>query len=120
MYGFIFQKPKHCSNNNFHPRNSYKQCGTFNHMLFLNEMSFSRILTANPISILYSTIELSINKKCYTNIKKKSFFSLIQSPVPMSHPHHTSYTRTLVPVSYTHLTLPTIVEWCRSRWSPYH
>ena len=24
------------------------------------------------------------------------------------------------PVSYTHLTLPTIVEWCRSRWSPYH
>ena len=25
-----------------------------------------------------------------------------------------------MPVSYTHLTLPTIVEWCRSRWSPYH
>ena len=24
------------------------------------------------------------------------------------------------PVSYTHLTLPTIVRWCRSRWSPYH
>ena len=23
-------------------------------------------------------------------------------------------------VSYTHLTLPTIVRWCRSRWSPYH
>ena len=27
---------------------------------------------------------------------------------------------TFIPVSYTHLTLPTIVEWCRSRWSPYH
>ena len=26
----------------------------------------------------------------------------------------------LLSVSYTHLTLPTIVEWCRSRWSPYH
>ena len=26
----------------------------------------------------------------------------------------------IIPVSYTHLTLPTIVEWCRSRWSPYH
>ena len=25
----------------------------------------------------------------------------------------------LAPVSYTHLTLPTI-ERCRSRWSPYH
>ena len=24
------------------------------------------------------------------------------------------------PVSYTHLTLPTIIDWCRSRWSPYH
>ena len=28
--------------------------------------------------------------------------------------------RGLGTVSYTHLTLPTIVEWCRSRWSPYH
>ena len=27
---------------------------------------------------------------------------------------------TLGPVSYTHLTLPTKLEWCRSRWSPYH
>ena len=25
-----------------------------------------------------------------------------------------------VPVSYTHLTLPTISLVCRSRWSPYH
>ena len=24
------------------------------------------------------------------------------------------------PVSYTHLTLPTIYPKCRSRWSPYH
>ena len=24
------------------------------------------------------------------------------------------------PVSYTHLTLPTIRQLCRSRWSPYH
>ena len=27
---------------------------------------------------------------------------------------------TLVTVSYTHLTLPTTVALCRSRWSPYH
>ena len=26
----------------------------------------------------------------------------------------------LPPVSYTHLTLPTIHVECRSRWSPYH
>ena len=24
------------------------------------------------------------------------------------------------PVSYTHLTLPTTCNLCRSRWSPYH
>ena len=23
-------------------------------------------------------------------------------------------------VSYTHLTLPTTIGWCRYRWSPYH
>ena len=27
---------------------------------------------------------------------------------------------TPIPVSYTHLTLPTILRRCRSRWSPYH
>ena len=26
----------------------------------------------------------------------------------------------MMPVSYTHLTLPTNVSMCRSRWSPYH
>ena len=26
----------------------------------------------------------------------------------------------VLPVSYTHLTLPTNVSMCRSRWSPYH
>ena len=25
----------------------------------------------------------------------------------------------VAPVSYTHLTLPTIQHWCRSRWSPW-
>ena len=28
--------------------------------------------------------------------------------------------RSLLPVSYTHLTLPTTWQACRSRWSPYH
>ena len=28
--------------------------------------------------------------------------------------------QTYAPVSYTHLTLPTTLNSCRSRWSPYH
>ena len=53
---------------------------------------------------------------------------------PVDHPHITiagpelaeTYTEAIVgmlepqAVSYTHLTLPTIVRECRSRWSPYH
>ena len=31
-----------------------------------------------------------------------------------------NYTNNQTPVSYTHLTLPTISCRCRSRWSPYH
>ena len=30
------------------------------------------------------------------------------------------FTTTFATVSYTHLTLPTILRSCRSRWSPYH
>ena len=29
-------------------------------------------------------------------------------------------TEVAIPVSYTHLTLPTTARRCRSRWSPYH
>ena len=31
-----------------------------------------------------------------------------------------SYDTVMGPVSYTHLTLPTMRLRCRSRWSPYH
>ena len=34
-------------------------------------------------------------------------------------PHHV-IKHTPQPVSYTHLTLPTTCNLCRSRWSPYH
>ena len=31
-----------------------------------------------------------------------------------------NHRNTIAAVSYTHLTLPTILRSCRSRWSPYH
>ena len=34
--------------------------------------------------------------------------------------HINSFPNTIMAVSYTHLTLPTIQRSCRSRWSPYH
>ena len=33
---------------------------------------------------------------------------------------HIGATMQRIPVSYTHLTLPTMIIRCRSRWSPYH
>ena len=33
---------------------------------------------------------------------------------------HEAYQNAIKAVSYTHLTLPTILFQCRSRWSPYH
>ena len=36
----------------------------------------------------------------------------------ISHPHNSGLH--VWPVSYTHLTLPTSLAECRSRWSPYH
>ena len=63
----------------------------------------------------------------------KEFLDLIRQHLedndlekPFDFPIRTAYSKsklktTIVqPVSYTHLTLPTILRSCRSRWSPYH
>ena len=34
--------------------------------------------------------------------------------------HQVEAVNSIASVSYTHLTLPTILRSCRSRWSPYH
>ena len=34
--------------------------------------------------------------------------------------HYAGWIGKMESVSYTHLTLPTISDRCRSRWSPYH
>ena len=46
-------------------------------------------------------------------IKDGEFFSMLG-------PSGSGKTTCLRPVSYTHLTLPTIAAECRSRWSPDH
>ena len=45
---------------------------------------------------------------------KGQFVRLTTAGLKESHPHD------IQTVSYTHLTLPTILRSCRSRWSPYH
>ena len=43
---------------------------------------------------------------------------VISAPVPMTPLQE--FWHYFKPVSYTHLTLPTTLALCRSRWSPYH
>ena len=46
---------------------------------------------------------------------------LLRGCIPAKQWLHTAEVFTTVkPVSYTHLTLPTTLPRCRSRWSPYH
>ena len=46
----------------------------------------------------------------------RQYYAKFMSEIPC----HVCKGKRLNPVSYTHLTLPTIQHWCRSRWSPYH
>ena len=64
--------------------------------------------------------ELGINTK--VEILKNGEWEVLQETIVRdTYPHNVSIDPTgLGPVSYTHLTLPTIRHRCRSRWSPYH
>ena len=73
-------------------------------VLWLSEIPSFRQLSTIYISLL--THCNALNFVCCFTI---SYFSIALIHQGWAHP-----------VSYTHLTLPTIVEWCRSRWSPYH
>ena len=44
----------------------------------------------------------------------------LQARKDWKHKRYTPRGAATKPVSYTHLTLPTIHVECRSRWSPYH
>ena len=48
------------------------------------------------------------------------FYCIFSLTIYLPSTFHSHNDHTVVPVSYTHLTLPTIQRSCRSRWSPYH
>ena len=76
------------------------------------EMTQSSI--SHQLAILKSRDLIKVRK-----VGRKSYYSLDDDHVLSLFEggyEHASHK----PVSYTHLTLPTKLEWCRSRWSPYH
>ena len=61
--------------------------------------------------LIGSVMDIDIRKALiHSNISPQEKVTSIMHPSP----------KKIVPVSYTHLTLPTNVSMCRSRWSPYH
>ena len=62
-----------------------------------------------------SSVRIRIsNKQANINVKSAEL-SAVRQEYEYDIPLHDAE-----PVSYTHLTLPTIRRGCRSRWSPYH
>ena len=60
------------------------------------------------------SIFITINKNARAVDKKKAFHAKLKNDIENYNYYNTT------PVSYTHLTLPTTGNTCRSRWSPYH
>ena len=57
----------------------------------------------------------------YADISVNLVDSLIAYSKDLKSDFENNYSElTVISVSYTHLTLPTILRSCRSRWSPYH
>ena len=66
--------------------------------------------------------------KCIYIKENYRSMSLVNTDAQVHKHHHTLIGMAIIKikhgrqqaVSYTHLTLPTTIGWCRSRWSPYH
>ena len=54
------------------------------------------------------------------NVKSLADFAKLLNDVKIDEFKTSKYKISEGPVSYTHLTLPTMMATCRSRWSPYH
>ena len=67
--------------------------------------------------IIYGISDYGLSQNL--NIPRKEAKAYIDNYMA-SYPSIKAYMDSIVAVSYTHLTLPTIAAECRSRWSPYH
>ena len=85
------------------------------------ETDILRLLSASPLDIEVAWMRLRSHTPTHVpaahmdayyhyfdELSSQPFDGLIVTGAPVE------------PVSYTHLTLPTILRSCRSRWSPYH
>ena len=87
-------------------------------------------LLANPVGFSGGDSKLCFQSHddmvCVGEAAKKQALKLeyqtiesTNNPHPLPNPQRQTWLKAKA-VSYTHLTLPTILRRCRSRWSPYH
>ena len=79
---------------------------------------FSRQVGGAPANVASVAKKLGSRTEMVTQLGNDAFGDIIVETLEKIGVGTTYIKRT--PVSYTHLTLPTIAAECRSRWSPYH
>ena len=87
-------------------------CSTLERVVYRPDINQGNYLTANDVS------------KIRVGMTQQQVAYALGTPL-MSDPFGTNtwfyvFRQQPGPVSYTHLTLPTTLHECRSRWSPYH
>ena len=69
---------------------------------------------------IYVRKEIVHNKYVVETLEERGVIFVDDTEAVPEGSHVVFSARGVSPVSYTHLTLPTILRSCRSRWSPYH
>ena len=91
-------------------------------MLTLDALTHKQQIRISEETLLvYSPIAHRLGISSIKNeLEDKSFFYIFKNEYSEISNYLNQNRQNLIPVSYTHLTLPTTIGWCRSRWSPYH
>ena len=74
----------------------------------LNEFLYNVFLSLDSVKLNIKEFNYQTNKDLFNLLMDEGLWKLLL------------LLKCFRSVSYTHLTLPTTIGWCRSRWSPYH
>ena len=98
-------------------------CMVFDIKLRLEELAPTRSMSSNLITMRVHTLLVNLKGAC--NLHRQLLCEMSSANASSDKTRVRKRSKSILEarkkaVSYTHLTLPTTVGPCRSRWSPYH